>query len=91
VFFFFHLSFEKENYIARLWKSEILNLLGRDEEAAIEQGEANRLLEEFENATRMEMGKAVPETTVEVDSLTVKKGGKEKTHNGLLSFGLRHD
>lgn len=57
--------------------------LGKHEEADIESAEALRLLEEFEHATRMEMGKPVTSQVVEFNDVQVEKGGlrkRKKTH-----------
>ncbi len=52
---------DPDNYLARLWRSDLLFQLGRDDEAFAERDEAHRLLEAFEDAARMELGHAVTE------------------------------
>jgi tetratricopeptide (TPR) repeat protein len=50
---------DPDNYLARLWRSDLLYEMQRYEEASAERDEAHRLLEAFEDAARMELGHAV--------------------------------
>ncbi len=66
------IKYDPGNYLARLWRSDLLESLGDAKEAKVERDEAHRLLETFEDAARMELGHT--ETFIDVAPQLEGKG-----------------